>query len=252
MFRQVVVNNQHVTALRHKVFANRTSRVWTDILMARRRIGVSKDCNASPRLIHRADEFLQKHCLAHARSAYESGLAATSQRREQIYRFDACFKKFKSAALRRKRWRRAVNGPAFRPCERLASVERLAQRIEYSSECFRTDRYRDRFSRAFDRHSAKQTFGITHCDASQRALIEVVGDFKNDGSLSVLEQESFVDAWKVIGEFDFDHGAAHRGYSPRTMILVSVTDKERRRRSFTSIDGLLSIGLAHGHLPSRR
>lgn len=84
------------------------------VTFPRRLADTRKNRDAFIAFDHRVNEFHHEHGLADSGATERRCLAALSERREQIDHLDAGPEDLSGRALRRERWRRAMNGPTWR------------------------------------------------------------------------------------------------------------------------------------------
>ena len=127
-----------------------------------------------------ADEFLNEHRFADARSAEESDLTAARVRRHEVDDFNARFEDARRRFLILQRGRRAVNRPLRRRIDRRVAIDRFAEHVEDASERAFTNRNGDRSTGAAHGSAAHDAVGRPECETTYLVVAEFVLYFQNE------------------------------------------------------------------------
>jgi len=127
-----------------------------------------------------ADQFHQRHSLAHAGAAEQADLAALGDRHDQVDHLDAGFQNLNRGGLVGIRRRLAVDRHELVGVDRTGFVDRGAEHIHDAAQRRLADRNHDRVAGCEHFHAATQAVSRTHRDGTNHTVAQLLLDFHGE------------------------------------------------------------------------
>ena len=125
-------------------------------------------------LDHGVNQLHHQDRFAHPGPAQHPGLAAMSERSQQVDNLDPGFEHAAARFALRQAGRRTMNRPSLRlRTERSETVDRIAHHVNQPSQHRLSDRHRNRRQRSPHGGAARQARGLVHCNGAHVAFIDM-------------------------------------------------------------------------------
>src|ERR1700722_9329159 len=158
--------------------------------------------NRNAAMLHRdvVNQFLNQHGLAHAGAAEQSDFAALQIRLGEVHDLDTGLEHLQVGGLIFKLWGGAMNGIVFVSLDWTELVDRLAEHVHHATQHAAANRNGDCFAEVNRFHSADQTFGRLHRDATHPAFTQVARYFRDDVQRLWIIEAFAGDAHRVVNQ----------------------------------------------------